>query len=223
MIVTEWMPNGSLEDILRKRDEYARLSPTQKVKIVVGICKGMGYIHASHGMHRDLKPANILLDRNFEPRIADFGSCKFSSAAQTLKKTAGTGTPLYMAPEAYGEDYDQSVDIYSFAMMLWEIVSGKSLLEAFRAMCGQPVRWLKFVSDGKRPPLDGFNPTAKAIIEPCWDTVPSARMGWNDVLDRLRRDRYDLVGAVDELAVNQYLADVEDYENDNPPGVLDED
>jgi serine/threonine protein kinase len=222
MIVTEWMPNGSLEDLMRDLTAYARLTPTQKVKIVIGICKGMGHIHALGGMHRDLKPANILLDANYEIRIADFGSSKFSTPDQTLRRTAGMGTPVYMAPEAINDNYDASVDVFSFAMMLWEIATGKSLVEAYKGEATNAVRWFKFV-ENRRPAFDGINAAVQGIIECCWDNDPASRLGWSDILDYLEQNQYDLVGPVDQAAVREYLGRITLYEEEFPPRPLDED
>jgi serine/threonine protein kinase len=76
-------------------------------------------------MHRDLKPSNVLIDANHRICICDFGSSRFANVDQTLTGGGAVGTMCYMAPEQWGEDnYTGKVDIYSFALILYEIVVG---------------------------------------------------------------------------------------------------
>jgi serine/threonine protein kinase len=216
MIVTEWMSNGSLEDLLKNPAKYAKLTGTQKAKIIVGICKGMKYIHECGGMHRDLKPSNILLDKNFEIRITDFGSSKFSSPTESIIKTRGLGTPLYMAPEAIEDKYDGAVDVFSFAMMLWEIATGKSLVDLYKAQCQNSVKWFQLVTAGTRPATEGINASVQGILDCCWETDPDNRMGWNDILDFLQKNHYDIFEGVDPAAVVAYLNRIELFEGEFP-------
>jgi hypothetical protein len=92
-IVTEWLPNESLDDIGSNSECFKQISNTQKMKMIVGIALAMHYFHKTGGMHCDLKPANILLDEKDEIRVADFGSTRFSGVRATL--TSAFGTPWY--------------------------------------------------------------------------------------------------------------------------------
>ena len=95
----------------------------------IGICDGISYLHSKHIAHRDLKPENILVfetgNGKFMPKIADFGTSKVIQTMVT--NTSMAGTPKYAAPEILekGRTYGASVDIYSLAMILFEIFSGE--------------------------------------------------------------------------------------------------
>jgi serine/threonine protein kinase len=93
-----------------------------KLIIVAGITTGMAFTHESGIIHRELKPDNILMDENHRPRICDFGSSHDQSLNTTM--TGKIENSLYMAPELYEDvDYDGKVDVYSFALILYEILA----------------------------------------------------------------------------------------------------
>jgi serine/threonine protein kinase len=121
-IATHFMFGGSLGDVLESRP--SRWDGTAKSIVVAGIVEGMKVMHDSGIIHRDLKPSNVLLDADRRPRLRNFGSSRDQYLTCTL--TGEVGTPWYMAPELYDEDdYDEKVDIYSFALMLYEVVVGR--------------------------------------------------------------------------------------------------
>jgi hypothetical protein len=132
-LVTEFMPNGSLERVIRDQARYGTLSPTEKVKIAVGIVMGMRYLHACGVFHSDLKPANILLDEKFEVRIADFRTARLVDVTG-VTMTGGLGSShFYMAPEFCSDRYGKEVDLFAFAMIFWEIVNGGPVSTKIRA------------------------------------------------------------------------------------------
>merc|ERR1712154_86700 len=91
---------------------------------------GVTWLHLNEIIHRDLKSANILLDKHFEPRITDFGLSRMKDQS-TL--TAGTGTFQWMAPEVIqGKKYDERSDIYSLAIIFWEIKTGLIPFASYR-------------------------------------------------------------------------------------------
>ncbi|KAK9280827.1 hypothetical protein L1049_003716 [Liquidambar formosana] len=109
------------------------MSWTTRMKIALGTAKGLAYLHEDCQpkiIHRDIKAANILLDYNFEGKVADFGLAKFSSDADTHVSTRVMGTFGYLAPEyaASGKLTDKS-DVYSFGVLLLELITGRQPMD----------------------------------------------------------------------------------------------
>lgn len=91
-IITKYAINGSLDSIISKNI----LSSTQKYIILLGIAKGMNYLHLHGIVHRDLKPLNILLDENLYPLICDFGTAKIADLVDSnLKMSSQIGTIVF--------------------------------------------------------------------------------------------------------------------------------
>ncbi|XP_052182664.1 proline-rich receptor-like protein kinase PERK1 [Diospyros lotus] len=128
MLVYEFVPNNTLEFHLHGKGRPTMNWPT-RLRIALGAAKGLAYLHEDcHPkiIHRDIKTANILLDFNFEAKVADFGLAKFSSDANTHVSTRVMGTFGYMAPEyaSSGKLTDKS-DVFSFGVMLLELITGR--------------------------------------------------------------------------------------------------
>lgn len=132
LLVYEYMPNGSLDSFLFDNDPAKRkLLPWKKrYNIILGICRGLLYLHRDSRLkiiHRDLKASNILLDENLNPRISDFGMARIFKGKQDQDDTIRVvGTYGYMSPEyAMGGKYSEKSDVFSFGVLLLEIVSGQ--------------------------------------------------------------------------------------------------
>ncbi|KAI3446099.1 hypothetical protein Pfo_002764 [Paulownia fortunei] len=128
MLVYEYVPNGTLEYHLHGAGRPTMDWPT-RLKIALGSAKGFAYLHEDchpRIIHRDIKAANILLDLNFEAKVADFGLAKLSSDNYTHVSTRIMGTFGYMAPEyASSGKLTEKSDIYSFGIMLLELITGR--------------------------------------------------------------------------------------------------
>ncbi|CAA7388686.1 unnamed protein product [Spirodela intermedia] len=132
IIVCDLMKNGSLHDHLFGWASTARemkLSWPIRQKIAVGTARGIAYLHygvTPSIIHRDIKASNILLDDEFEPKVADFGLAKFAPEGVSHVSTRVAGTLGYVAPEyaLYGQLTERS-DVYSFGVLLLELLSGK--------------------------------------------------------------------------------------------------
>ncbi|XBI16884.1 hypothetical protein VPH35_059061 [Triticum aestivum] len=129
------MPNGSLDAHLF-REKSGVLSWNVRYQIALGIAKGLAYLHEECEdwiIHCDIKPENILLDAEFCPKIADFGMAKllgreFNSALTTMRGTMG-----YLAPEwLSGQPITRKADVYSFGIVLFEIISGRRCTEVVK-------------------------------------------------------------------------------------------
>ncbi|WVZ00948.1 hypothetical protein V8G54_027017 [Vigna mungo] len=110
--------------------EHENLVKLYGCKISIGIARGLAYLHEEvrpHIVHRDIKASNILLDKDLTPKISDFGLAKLIPANMTHVSTRVAGTIGYLAPEyAIGGKLTRKADVYSFGVLLVEIVSGRS-------------------------------------------------------------------------------------------------
>ena len=134
-IVMEFVKGTPLRELLRSEDHF---SVERAVRLMRGICAGVGSAHRQGVVHRDLKPENILVvapDDDFEAesvRVVDFGLAKLlADASGKASSGAVVGTPFYMSPEqCLGEPLDARSDVYSLGAMFYEMLSGKRPFEA---------------------------------------------------------------------------------------------
>ncbi|XP_057796270.1 G-type lectin S-receptor-like serine/threonine-protein kinase At1g11300 isoform X2 [Salvia miltiorrhiza] len=130
LLVYEYMPNGSLDTYLFGSLKHKMLNWQRRKLIIEGICRGLLYLHRDSRLkiiHRDLKASNILLDEVFNPKISDFGMARiFGGNVDQANTSRVVGTFGYMAPEyALRGIFSEKSDMYSFGVLLLEIVSGK--------------------------------------------------------------------------------------------------
>jgi len=171
-ILTEYIPNGSLFHFIRADPKGNFLNGTRKTLIAMGIASAMNFLHKRGIIHRDLKSMNILLDNELLPRICDFGIARFFSNSQE-PITMHLGTPHWMAPESlYGKGYGFPVDVYGFAMVLYELLTfkipwaGLDPLSVTRTV----------VIENKRPKIPQTAPKSlRNLIVKCWQTNANAR------------------------------------------------
>ena len=118
--VMEYLPSGSLEDLLHAR---GRLPVRQAVDMFRKIAIGLNHSHGKGVLHCDLKPANILLDQDYEPRLADFGQSRMSH-----EQTPALGTLFYMAPEQADLEAapDACWDVYALGAILYRMLTGNA-------------------------------------------------------------------------------------------------
>ncbi|KAB2601362.1 LRR receptor-like serine/threonine-protein kinase [Pyrus ussuriensis x Pyrus communis] len=130
-LVYEYMENNSLAHILFGPDEgLKKLDWNKRQKICLGIARGLAFLHEESTLkivHRDIKTNNILLDRDLNPKISDFGLAKLDEEEKTHISTRVAGTIGYMAPEYALWGYlSDKADVYSFGVVALELVSGKN-------------------------------------------------------------------------------------------------
>ena len=113
------------------------LPPEEAAELVKKVCDAMTYAHERGVIHRDLKPANILIDRNGQPKVTDFGLAKKTEADSNLTGTGQIlGTPAYMPPEqASGKtDVGPLADVYSLGAILYCLLTGRPPFQAASPM-----------------------------------------------------------------------------------------
>ena len=124
-MVMEWVEGRLLREILR---EKGKLPAERAVRIALGICAALEYIHSQGVVHRDLKPENIMVDAEDRVKLIDFGIAGKEGARRlTFAKFSQTlGTPDYISPEQIkGKRGDGRSDIYALGVMLYEMLTGK--------------------------------------------------------------------------------------------------
>ncbi|KAH7675768.1 Non-specific serine/threonine protein kinase protein [Dioscorea alata] len=128
LLVYDYMPNGSLDRHLFNRNDVV-LDWKTRYQIIIGVAKGLEYLHEKCRdciIHCDVKPENILLDSDFCPKVSDFGMAKLIHRDFSRVLTSTKGTFGYLAPEwISGQPITPKADVYSYGMMLFEVISGK--------------------------------------------------------------------------------------------------
>jgi serine/threonine protein kinase len=150
LLVYEYVENESLDKFIFGDVSTQRLlSWSQRFKIALGTARGLAYLHhecLEWIIHCDVKPENILLSRDFEAKIADFGLAKLAKRDSSSFSLAHmTGTMGYMAPEwALNLPINAKVDVYSYGVVLLELVTGSRISSGI-AMDGEEVELSQFV------------------------------------------------------------------------------
>ncbi|KAL6658872.1 hypothetical protein ACP70R_002912 [Stipagrostis hirtigluma subsp. patula] len=217
LLLYEYMPNGSLDDLLHGagvgaaagKPKAARLDWEARRRIAVGVAQGVSYLHHDCRpavAHRDLKPSNILLDADMEPRVADFGVAKaLQGGAAPMSAVAGSCG--YIAPEyTYTLQVDEKSDVYSFGVVLMEILTGRRTVEAEYGEGSNIVDWVrrKVAAAGEGGLRDVMDAAADQSGEAreemavalrvallCTSRCPQERPMMRDVVSMLREARRD--------------------------------
>ncbi|XP_023755918.1 G-type lectin S-receptor-like serine/threonine-protein kinase SD2-5 [Lactuca sativa] len=128
LLVYDFMSNGSLDQWIYYGDRKHVLKWECRKKIILDIAKGLAYLHEECRqkiIHLDIKPQNILLDKDFNAKVSDFGLSKLIDRNQSQVITTMRGTPGYLAPEWLSSIITEKVDVYSFGIVLLEILCGR--------------------------------------------------------------------------------------------------
>lgn len=195
-IITEYMQKGDLDKILKSSGP---LDAGTAIKYALDIARGMNYLHEHKPVnlvHRDLTPKNLLMDDAGHLKVADFGLSKLLEASsrnilESYNMTGETGSFRYMAPEVFrGEQYNKSVDVFSFAIIVAEMFEGRLSWESENA------HWVagKRAHENIRPPLTAvtYPKDMKELLYSCWDDLPSKRPTFADIITSLEGIEKDL-------------------------------
>jgi len=154
------------------------------VSMAMNAANCIHFLHSRFIIHRDIKPANFLLDEHFVLRVTDFGVSRAMEDEMTGRYT-WIGTEVWMAPEVYAKNYDYKADTYSFALVLWSMLTGLSPYTRYEKSPSFP----SIIASGKREEIPFFNipvhPELKQLIEYCWTNNPLSRPDFGQILEIL--------------------------------------
>uniref|UniRef100_A0A803QVV2 Protein kinase domain-containing protein n=2 Tax=Cannabis sativa TaxID=3483 RepID=A0A803QVV2_CANSA len=163
-LIYEYMPNGSLDTHLSDDSRTKVLSWEERLHIALDAAQGLEYLHSGCKpaiVHRDVKAANILLNENFQAKIADFGLSKFfPTDGGTHVSTIPAGTPGYLDPEYYmTHRLVEKSDVYSFGVVLLEIITNRPAISRVihERDRGHITQWVSFML---------ANGDVKSIVDP---------------------------------------------------------
>jgi serine/threonine protein kinase len=160
LLVYEFMPKGSLENHLFRRQSYFQpLSWKLRMKVALGAAKGLAFLHSDEAkvIYRDFKASNILIDSDFNAKLSDFGLAKDGPTGdQSHVSTRVMGTYGYAAPEYVATGHlTAKSDVYSFGVVLLEVISGRRALDKNKPSKEQNlVEWAKPFLTSKRKILN---------------------------------------------------------------------
>ncbi|CAK9234230.1 unnamed protein product [Sphagnum troendelagicum] len=136
LLIYDFLPNGSVDELLHEKStELKVVNWVIRYRVAIGVARGLAYLH--HGcdpsiIHGDISSTNILLDHHFEPHISDFGLAKLLDSSDTHITATVGGTFGYIAPEyAKTGQATEKVDVYSYGVLLLEILSGRRPTDDF--------------------------------------------------------------------------------------------
>ncbi len=122
-ITMEYIPGQDLRSLIR---QTGKLTAEKAISIAKEVCEGLAEAHRLGVIHRDLKPSNILVDKQGDAKIMDFGIARLLKSKGITGTRTMIGTPEYMSPEQVdGEGIDQRSDIYSLGVILYEMLTGR--------------------------------------------------------------------------------------------------
>ncbi|OHS94417.1 hypothetical protein TRFO_39384 [Tritrichomonas foetus] len=184
--VMEFIPH-SLNHYYEEQKNLDKLTPTERMIILIDIVQGMDYIHQKNIIHRDLKPHNILITDEKRAKIADFGLSRNLNLELSRSITKGVGTMDYMAPELLDEkSYDYSVDVYSAGIIFLQLILNRYVKISLK----QKVEENFFTDDMI------IKPNAKELIKKCMSVIPEQRPTFAEIKKQLPQN-FDLIENVD--------------------------
>ncbi|CAE8612636.1 unnamed protein product [Polarella glacialis] len=186
VIVTEFMPGGSLHHLLHKAK--TPLTIGQQAKMALQVCEGAAFLHSSKPpvVHRDLKSLNVILDRIYNAKICDFGLTQsMDNTHISLKEGGGGGSPRYMAPECYDckGKITEKVDVWALGCILVEIFGGPLPYDD----CSNIQQIVaKVLIDKEIPYIPNHLPRGvRPVVEDCFNFDPKARTSSQSVYNRM--------------------------------------
>jgi serine/threonine protein kinase len=185
-LVTEWIPLGSLHDLLI--DQSVKISIKDALKMALDTAYGMKYLHDKNLIHRDLKSHNLLVDEEWRIKVTDFGIARYISDEN--KALTNCGTSGWIAPEILDSvkefnigGYGKKADVFSFGICVWEMLSrsrNNPLTGLSEEQFKQRIRSDNFLEFPKECPSDLY-----ILVRDCCKFNPEERPSFDYIVSRL--------------------------------------
>lgn len=198
-VITELMPNGSLRNILDNKSN--KLNPTKKYICLIGIADAMSLIHKRQILHENLRPESVFLDENYYPKVSDLGSFKI---LDKYERYAPVKQYFYYPPEVFeGEYLGPEADVYSFAFIAYEIITGNYPFAQFDKR--RRLQFLSKIAEGWRPSFtDNVPEIMRNLIQKCWGDFKK-RPSFDEIFQELSSNFSYSPEKIDEKEVNNYI------------------
>lgn len=217
VLIMELAEKGSLSEVLKQiQAENIPKDYTDTIRqiILIGVARGMKYLHDRNIIHRDLKPENVLLDSEYHPLITDFGMSKFFQSGDSNCQSISAGTPIYMAPEVISDTkYGRKADVYSFGILMYEVITDS---KPYPDLASGILNLYKFqisvVTENYRPKFEKpIKEEFKNLIEQCWSANPDDRPTFSELFSMLSNKEQDnkyFLDNVDSGKVEEYVKSI---------------
>lgn len=182
-IVMEYVGGKTLDRVIHEQSNGLPLADV--LEWLDGIAAGIGFLHDRGIVHRDLKPANLFRE-NGVVKVGDIGLSKFIAPSRRSAHTQSVGTVYYMAPEVAKGRYGREVDVYSLAVIAYELLTGKVPFD------GETTAEILMKHLTERPNLEAVAPSLRPVIERALEKDPERRT--SDVLELARQFRAAATG-----------------------------
>ncbi|HUU04318.1 MAG TPA: protein kinase [Patescibacteria group bacterium] len=195
IIAMEYVEGRSLKELLLEKKQ---LHPAEAVDIIIQIAEGLRYAHHNNVIHRDIKPANILIGKDGNVKISDFGIAKIFGSQGLTKTGILIGTPWYTSPEQIvGKNIDFRTDLYSLGVTFYEVLTGRV---PFDSETNSEFQIQKAHLETPPPRPSIFNPEIgikleKIILMALQKKVEKRFQNARDMIDELRKIRSDMTKA----------------------------
>jgi serine/threonine protein kinase len=212
VLLTEFAGNGSLANHLPPA-KYPLSDANKITKVIVGIALAMRFVHSRGIIHRDLTPDNILLDWNWKVRIADFGQSISPDSPPQIHLELPSIDSAYLSPEYYDNGCSPANDVFSFGLILYELLTGRS---RFQKDMNELPMIFKMIRTDERPEIpESVPPAAKKLITDCWATKPNERPSFEEIVDRLEEMKFKVFENVNSTKLSRFMNKIKEWENDN--------
>jgi serine/threonine protein kinase len=222
-LTTEIAENGSWTSHLpsARGAEMCQLQgETRVAKIIVGIVLAMRYLHSQRIIHCNLTPDKVLLDCDWNIRIGGFGHSISSTEPVTPipdesngRQHGPSGNFHYLAPECYDNQYSCKSDVFSFGLILYELVACEP---AFSKQLNQLAIAKLLIIDNKRPTIPAFVlPPVQSLIRKCWRRDRWRRPTFDQILERLKFMKFKLTANVNSSKLSEFVTKVKNWEETN--------